>query len=84
MEGTLRLPATEYIAERAFASCTGLTGAVLGSAKSIGVKAFIECTGLETLYLRGDDNTLSSSLVRELMAFGKDEPRSIHSTAVRD
>ena len=27
---------------------------------------------LETLYLRGDDNTLSSSLVRELMAFGRD------------
>ena len=27
---------------------------------------------LETLYLRGDDNALSSSMVRELMAFGKD------------
>ena len=27
---------------------------------------------LETIYLRGDDATLSSSMVRELMAFGKD------------
>jgi len=27
---------------------------------------------VETLYLRGGDNVLSSSMVRELMAFGKD------------
>ena len=27
---------------------------------------------LETVYLRGDDSALSSSVVRELMAFGKD------------
>ena len=27
---------------------------------------------LETIYLRGDDNAISSSMVRELMAFGKD------------
>jgi len=27
---------------------------------------------METLYLRGDDTALSSSMVRELMAFGKD------------
>jgi pantetheine-phosphate adenylyltransferase len=27
---------------------------------------------LETLYLRGDDRAVSSSMVRELMAFGKD------------
>lgn len=27
---------------------------------------------LETVYLRGDDSALSSSMVRELMAFGKD------------
>ena len=27
---------------------------------------------LETIYLRGDDSALSSSMVRELMAFGKD------------
>ena len=28
--------------------------------------------GLETVYLRSDDSALSSSMVRELMAFGKD------------
>ena len=28
--------------------------------------------GLETIYLRADDNAVSSSMVRELMAFGKD------------
>ena len=28
--------------------------------------------GLETIYLRGENSTLSSSMVRELMAFGKD------------
>lgn len=28
--------------------------------------------GLETVYLRGDNSALSSSMVRELMAFGKD------------
>lgn len=28
--------------------------------------------GLETIYLRGDDNAISSSMVRELMVFGKD------------
>ncbi len=28
--------------------------------------------GVETLYLRGGDNVLSSSMIRELMAFGKD------------
>ena len=27
---------------------------------------------LETIYLRGDDGAISSSMVRELMAFGKD------------
>ena len=27
---------------------------------------------LETIYLRGDDSALSSSMVRELMTFGKD------------
>ena len=27
---------------------------------------------LETIYLRGDDSALSSSMVRELMAFGRD------------
>ena len=27
---------------------------------------------LETLYLRADDDVLSSSMVRELLAFGKD------------
>lgn len=28
--------------------------------------------GVETLYLRGGDNVLSSSMIRELIAFGKD------------
>lgn len=39
--------------------------------------------GLETLYLRGDDATLSSSVVRELMAFGHDVaafvPQSVYT-----
>ena len=33
--------------------------------------------GLETLYLRGDDPAVSSSMVRELMAFGKDVSRFV-------
>ena len=38
---------------------------------------------LETLYLRGDDNALSSSMVRELMAFGKDVSAFVPAPVMR-
>ena len=38
---------------------------------------------LETIYLRGDDSALSSSMVRELMAFGKDVSAFVPAPVLR-
>ena len=38
---------------------------------------------VETLYLRGGDNVLSSSMVRELMAFGKDVEAFVPAPVLR-
>lgn len=38
---------------------------------------------VETLYLRGGDNVLSSSMIRELMAFGKDVSEFVPASVMK-